>query len=134
MTASSATQSFEIFLVAVPGLEHALCDEVRDLGFAGAEVTAGGVTFVGTWPDVWRANLMVRGATRILARIASFRAQHLAQLDKRAASVDWPTWLRPGTKVAVEAVCRKSRIYHSGAAAERVERALVAGAGMVLSD
>ena len=76
-------EPFEIYLVATPGLEAPLCAEAREAGFA-AHLAEGGVTFTGGWPDVWRANLHLRGATRVLARIGSFRALHLAQLDKRA--------------------------------------------------
>ena len=34
---------FEIFLVALPGLEPVLCDEARALGFAGVSIVPGGV-------------------------------------------------------------------------------------------
>ena len=92
---------FEIFLVATPGLEATLCDEALAKGFAGAGVIDGGVAFVGGWPEVWRANLELRGATRVLARIAAFRAMHLAQLDKRARKVAWGEVLRRDVPVAV---------------------------------
>ena len=59
-----------------------------------------------------------------MARLASFRALHLAQLDKRARKLPWADWLAPEVPVSVEATCRKSRIYHAGAAAQRVSRAL----------
>ena len=58
---------FEIFLTAPPGLEQALLGEVREAGFAGAEAVPGGVTCQGGWPEVWRANLTLRGAGRVLA-------------------------------------------------------------------
>lgn len=115
---------FEIFLVAIPGLEGALLAEAQELRFAGAKAVAGGVALVGGWPEVWRANLEIRGASRVLARIASFRAMHLAQLDKRARKVAWREVLRPHLPFRVEASCTKSRIYHSGAAAQRIERAI----------
>lgn len=115
---------FEIFLVATPGLEAALADEAREAGFAAPRVVEGGVAFDGGWPEVWRANLELRGATRVLARIASFRALHLAQLDKRARRVAWRELLRPDVPVTVEASCRRSRIYHAGAAAQRVATAI----------
>ncbi|WP_126978645.1 THUMP domain-containing class I SAM-dependent RNA methyltransferase [Frigidibacter oleivorans] len=115
---------FEIFLVAPPGVEPWLCDEARAAGFAEATAVAGGVTVRGGWPEVWRANLVLRGAVRVLARIGSFRALHLAQLDKRARRFPWAGVLRPDVPVRVEVTCRASRIYHAGAAAQRIETAL----------
>ncbi|HEV7291790.1 MAG TPA: class I SAM-dependent RNA methyltransferase [Devosia sp.] len=116
--------TFEIYLVATPGLEAGLCDEAHAVGFTGARVTDGGVAFLGKWPDVWRANLELRGATRVLARIGSFRAMHLAQLDKRARKIAWGEVLRADIPVEVEAACKRSRIYHAGAAAQRVATAI----------
>jgi hypothetical protein len=127
-------QQFEIFLVAVPGLEAALCDEARETGFAGAQGVAGGVTISGGWRDVMRANLVLRGASRVLVRIASFRAMHLAQLDKRARKVPWADFLRADVPVSVEASCRKSRIYHAGAAAQRIAKAIAGELGAPIAD
>jgi len=127
-------EPFEIYLVATPGLEAPLCAEALEAGFAGAQIVAGGVAFMGHWPDVWRANLVLRGATRVLARIASFRALHLAQLDKRASKLDWKSHLRPDVPVKVEASCKRSRIYHAGAAAQRVGNAIAAELGAPVSD
>ncbi|WP_451985084.1 THUMP domain-containing class I SAM-dependent RNA methyltransferase [Azospirillum endophyticum] len=120
----TAPQPFEIFLVAAPGLEPVLYAEAVDRGFTDPTVVKGGVTVTGGWPEVWRANLELRGATRVLARIASFRALHLAQLDKRARRVPWAEILRADVPVRVEASCKASRIYHAGAAAQRIERAI----------
>lgn len=120
----------EIFLSGTPGFEHLLRDEAAALGFAEATAVPGGVTCGGGWPEVWRANLMLRGAGRVLARVARFRAMHLAQLDKRARKVDWAGLLRPDIPYRVEATCRKSRIYHAGAATERVETAIADALGV----
>ncbi|MGH1353780.1 MAG: THUMP domain-containing class I SAM-dependent RNA methyltransferase [Thalassovita sp.] len=125
-------QRFEIFLVATPGLEAPLCAEAQEVGFARAVVVPGGVTLMGGWPEVWRANLMLRGATRVLARIGSFRAFHLAQLDKRSKKFDWTAVLRADVPVRVEVTCKKSKIYHAGAASQRIEGGLVA-AGLTVS-
>jgi putative N6-adenine-specific DNA methylase len=116
----------EIFVVTAPGLEGMLAEEARALGFAVTGTSPGGLTVAGGWPEVWRANLELRGATRVLVRVAAFRALHLAQLDKRSRKLPWSDWLRPDVPVRVEAVCRKSRIYHAKAATERVARALEA--------
>ena len=114
----------EIFLAAPPGLEPALLAEARAKGFAAPRAVPGGVETSGPWSEVWRANLVLRGASRVLVRVASFRALHLAQLDKRARKLDWAAILRPDQPVRVEAACRKSRIYHAGAAAQRIARAI----------
>lgn len=114
----------ELYLVVAPGLEPVLAEEARGAGFAVEGTSPGGVTLRGGWPEVWRANLTLRGATRVLVRIASFPVFHLAQLDKRARKVDWALVLPPDTPIKVEATCRKSKIYHAGAAAQRVERAI----------
>lgn len=115
---------FEIFLAAPPGLEPVLADEARAAGFDTPVAVAGGVTIRGDWPAVWRANLDLRGAGRVLVRLGAFRAVHLAQLDKRARRFPWGAVLRPDRPVRVEAVCRRSRIYHAGAAAQRLETAI----------
>ena len=116
---------FEIFLATQPGLETLLLDEVIERGFQRAKATGGGVTIWGDWNDVWRANLTLRGASKVLARIGEFRAFHLAQLDKRSRKFPWGDTLMPGHTVKVEVVTnRKSKIYHAGAAIERIERAI----------
>ena len=124
---------FEIFLVCPPGLEEVLCAEALEKGFAGAAVLPGGVAFEGGWPEVWRANLSLRGATRVLARVGSFMAFHLAQLDKRARRFPWGDILRPEVPVRVQVTCKGSKIYHAGAATQRIETALRDSHAMTVS-
>ena len=115
---------FEIFLVASPGLEAVLCEEAQAKGFTDPTPVPGGVNVRGGWPEVWRANLELRGASRVLARIGAFRVFHLAQLDKRSRKFDWASVLRPDVPVRVEVTCKSSRIYHAGAASQRIETAI----------
>ncbi|MEX0300607.1 MAG: class I SAM-dependent RNA methyltransferase [Kordiimonas sp.] len=114
----------EIFLVTVPGLEGALFSEAKENGFKNPELEKGGVTIRGSWQEVWRANLVMRGASHVLVRLGNFRAVHLAKLDKHARKFPWADTLRPDVPVRVEVTCRKSRIYHHKAAAERFENAI----------
>jgi len=124
----------EVFLVASPGLEAALSDEARAAGYADAAAVKGGVLIAGGLPEAMRANLVLRGATRVVLRVARFRAMHLAQLDKRARKLPWGEWLRKDIPVMVEASCLKSKIYHAGAAAERVSRAIAEELGAPVAD
>lgn len=117
--------TFEIFLVTLPGLEAFLLAEAREQGFKKPVQISGGVLIQGGWSEVWRANLVLRGASKVLARIGEFRAHHLAQLDKHARNFPWADFIAPGHSVKVEvSTNRKSEIYHSGAAEQRFERAI----------
>lgn len=119
------TSEFEILLTTPPGLEVWLLEEVTEAGFKRAKIIRGGVTIWGGWHDVWRANLTLRGASKVLVRFGEFRAFHLAQLDKRARKFPWGDVLTPGVKVKVEVITnRRNKIYHAGAAVERIERAI----------
>jgi putative N6-adenine-specific DNA methylase len=115
-----------VFLVGIPGLEDALEAEALRAGFDGVTRVPGGVEIAGGLAEAARANMVLRTAVRVLWRVASFRAMHLAQLDKRSRKLPWADWLRPEVPVRVEAVCRASRIYHDKAARQRVAGALEA--------
>lgn len=131
----SDTAALTIFAITLPGLEATLADEIRTLGFHVDTVEPGGVTFAGGWPVVWRANLELRCATRVLVRLGSFMAFHLAQLDKRASKYPWADVLDPAVPVRVEvATSRKSKIYHAGAATARIAGGLEAQGFTVAAD
>ena len=115
---------FEIFLVTHPGLESTLRDELVEKRFSAPKIEAGGVAIRGDWPDVWRANLEIRGASKVLARISQFRVVHLSQLDKLSRRFDWASILRETVPVRVQATCKGSKIYHAKAAAQRIETAI----------
>ena len=124
---------FEIFLSVPPGFEFLMRAEAKEAGFPDPQMTPGGVTFRGGWPDIWRANLMLRGAGRVLARIGGFHVGHLAQLDKLSRRFPWGDILRKDQPVRVEVTCKKSKIYHQRAAAQRIETALTDSFGATLS-
>ncbi|MBO6826737.1 MAG: hypothetical protein JJ879_11095 [Sneathiella sp.] len=128
----SVSDKMEILLVTVPGLEELLRAEAVENGFKKPEVTYGGVTIRGYWSDVWRANLTLRGASRVLVRLGAFRVTHLAKLDQFAHEFPWEQTFNAGAHIRVEASCKKSKIYHKKAAAERFEKALVDRIGAVI--
>ncbi len=123
------TDALTIFLAAPPGLEPVLKNEAEEHGFTVTAQVAGGVEIAGHWPDVWRANLVLRGTSRVLVRIAQMPVLHLAQLDKRARRLPWADVLQRGTPIRVDAVCKRSKIYHDRAAAQRIATAIQETAG-----
>jgi putative N6-adenine-specific DNA methylase len=113
----------EAWAIAAPGLEPLLEAELRALGIAG-RADAGGVAWMGDLRSVMRANLHSRLATRVLVRAARFRATTFWELERLAAKVEWGRFVAPGAAVAFRVTCRKSKLYHSDAVAERLGRAV----------
>lgn len=107
------------FAVAAPGLEPIVAGELVRLGLA-ATVVEGGAEFEGTLADVQRANLHLRAANRVLVRLGSFRATAFHELERLSNKLEWQRVVGRGSALAVRASCRKSRLYHSDAVAERV--------------
>jgi putative N6-adenine-specific DNA methylase len=85
---------------------------------------SGGMEFEGTLTQVYQANLHMRTSSRVTVRLGEFIAITFAELRKKAAKLPWEIYLRPGQNVTVQAVCHKSRLYHSDAVAERVRGAI----------
>jgi len=77
------------------------------------------------------ANVHLRTASRVLVRVDEFRAATFHELETRGARIDWRRWIVPGRDVELRVTCRKSRLYHSGAVAERVAKVLAPVAGRV---
>ena len=67
--------------------------------FKQVSAVPGGVTVKGGWPDVWRANLWIRGAGRVIANLDSFKVDHLALLEKRSRQVPWAECVASGCAV-----------------------------------
>ena len=111
--------TLDIFAVAAPGLEPIVASEIVALG-PQPQVVEGGVSFAGTLADVQRANLHLRAASRVVVRLGTFRATAFHELERFAGKLAWGTVLGAGASIAVRATCRKSRLYHSDAVAERV--------------
>src|SRR5262245_30949551 len=113
----------DLFAVAPPGTEPLLERELAALGIEGRAVP-GGVELSGDAATIRRVNLESRLASRLLLRLGTFRTLHLNELEKLTAKLEVAPFLRGDEPLSVRATCRKSRIYHSGAAEERVHRAL----------
>ncbi|MEM9348634.1 MAG: class I SAM-dependent RNA methyltransferase [Pseudomonadota bacterium] len=116
--------ALSIFLPCPPGLEAALREEAAEIGLPSPRALPGGVESHAAWEDIWRANLWLRGATRVLVRLGIFRAGSLPELEAAARRFPWLDHLAAREPVRLDITCRKSRIAHAGAAAQKLERAL----------
>ena len=114
------------FAVTAPGLEPFTALELSRL-FPDREPVpeAGGVTFRGSLADLYRANLHLRTASRVLARLGMpFLARDFDELRQKAARLPWERFLAPGQPVALRVTCHKSKLYHSDAVARVLALAL----------
>jgi putative N6-adenine-specific DNA methylase len=85
----------------------------------------GGIEWRGDMTSVLRANLGLRIASRVVVRVARFHATSFAELEREARKVGWRRVIPPGSTVRFRVTCKKSRLYHSDAVAQRIADAIV---------
>jgi putative N6-adenine-specific DNA methylase len=129
----------KLFAVCAPGLEPFTALELNQLGLIGShspsqseniltesgpQYESGGIEFQGSLHDVYRANLYLRTASRVLVRLGEFYASAFPELRRKASRLLWENYLAPERPIALRVTCKKSRLYHEGAVAERLEGAI----------
>lgn len=93
-------------------------------GFA-IQTGSGGITFKGDLTALFRANLHLRTASRILARLGNFfYATSYPVLQKRASRLPWERFITPGQPVSMRVTCHQSKLYHSDVVARSVSAAM----------
>jgi len=130
-TPSAPPNPLRCFAVTAPGLESIAAAELAALGVPRQALRpeTGGVEWTGDARSLYAANLHLRTASRVLVRVAEFRATAFWELERRARPLPWEQWIPKGAAVDVRATCRKSRLYHSDAVAERVVDAIAKRTG-----
>jgi putative N6-adenine-specific DNA methylase len=113
------------FAITAPGLEALLAAELTALGLPPHDSETGGVEFETDRAGLYRANLHLRVASRVVVRMAAFKAAHFSDLERHAAAIDWKAWIPPGAAVHFRITSRKSRLYHQKAIADRLEAAVL---------
>ncbi len=114
----------DAFAIAAPGLAPLVARELETLGVSPLAVEPAGVAFAGSPEAIFRVNCWSRLASRVIVRLAAFEARDFATLEKQAQRVPWELVLANGETAALSVTCRKSRLYHSDAVAERVARGI----------
>ncbi|MDQ3555282.1 MAG: class I SAM-dependent RNA methyltransferase, partial [Gemmatimonadota bacterium] len=117
--APPSAEPLALFAVTAPGLEPLAAAELAGMGI-GATPEPGGVAWEGTREQLFDANLRLRTASRVLLRIAEFRARTWWELERHARRVAWERWLGDERAVRLRVTSRKSKLYHQGAVAERL--------------
>ncbi len=113
----------DCFAITAPDLESVCANELRALGLR-PKVETGGVTWSGPVDTIATANLWLRTASRVIVRVAEFRVTAFHELERRANRIEWERFVAPGAAVEFRVTCRKSKLYHSDAVAERLMTAV----------
>ena len=125
------------FLAIVPlGFEQTLA---RELEFCHPQVVSDGkVEFTAKITDAWKAVAYTRIANRIMMHIADFKAENFRDLEKKASEIPWELYLpchpeqsnascEVEGSIIIHVTCKHSRLYHSDAVAERLQKVIEGG-------
>ncbi len=119
--------NIRFFATAAKGTESLVAQELAAIGALNIRSTVGGVHFKGGLETLYRANLWLRTANRVLMPIAEFACPTPEALYENARNVRWRDWMTVDTTFAVDCNCRDSQITHSHYAALKVKDAIVDG-------
>lgn len=116
------TERLDAAAICTPGLESFLEAELMDLGCKPKAGKFGVVPFKATNRQLYSANVWLRTASRVLVRVATFRATDFAHLELRAREIDWAQWIGDDVAPEFRVTSRKSRLYHTEGIAQRLHK------------
>ena len=112
------------FATCARGLEGVLARELAGLGAVEPWPGRGGVTFQGDNALLYRANLWLRTAVRVLRPLLEADVRSTDELYDAVRTIDWSEYLTPDHTLAVDCNVRDSAITHSLYASRRVKDAI----------
>ena len=122
------------FAVTAPGLEPFTRQETIELDLLPAldistdptaDIEPGGVTFKGELEALYRANLHLRTANRVLARLGNFfYAKTYKDLQEKASRLPWERFIHPGQPVALRITYHQSQLNHARPISDAVNNAV----------
>lgn len=107
----------QYFATCARGIEPVLAEELAELGAANVQPGRGGVGFAGDRAMLYRANLWLRTAIRVLKPVLEASVASPEELYDAVRTVDWSRYLTPEHTLAVDCNVRDSPLTHSKYAA-----------------
>ncbi len=112
------------FATCARGLEPLLANELHNIGAEQVREGRGGCDFVGDRVLMYKANLWLRTAVRVLVPIGQAKIMSPEELYDWVRSFDWQQYMTVDHTLAVDCNVRDSRITHSLYASRRVKDAI----------
>lgn len=116
---------FTCFAAVPRGAEELAASELEAIGITGASAGKGGVSFVTDRVGLYRGNLWLRTASRLLVQLATFTCKSPEELYKGVHLIPWQDIITPAMTLAVDCSLRDSALTHSGFVALKTKDAVV---------
>jgi putative N6-adenine-specific DNA methylase len=123
-TAGARAGDFPMTAKTLPGLEGVLAQELQALGAREVQPQRLAVTFSGAEDLLYRANLCLRTALRVLVPLKDFSADHTSRIYEAALDVPWEAYLRADGSFAVDAAANSRTFTHGSYCALKVKDAV----------
>ncbi len=107
------------------GLETVLAQELQQLGAKNIQMLKRAVSFSGDQKLLYRANLELRTALRILVPFHTFRARHESAFYSKVKAIDWSQFMQPADTLAIDALTHSKYFKHSKYIALKTKDAIV---------
>ncbi len=107
------------------GFEELLAKELRDLGALEVNIGVRNVSFVGDTGFMYKANLGLRTAIKILKPINSFRVANEQDLYDRIYKMPWDNYMSESGSLAIDATVHSTIFTHSQYIALKTKDAIV---------
>lgn len=114
----------EVYVITPPGIEQITARELRAIGVKVPAIGRGGLRVRMTTAELYRSNVALRTASRVLLRVGRFEAEDFGALARGIGAIPFTKWLTPGAPAEVRVDCVASRLHHTGAVEERVRHLL----------
>lgn len=117
-------EKFEMIAKTHQGLESVLAEELRSIGAEDINQTTKTVSFKGDKEMLYKANIQLRTALRILKPIYSFKARTEDEFYGQAKKFDWLSVMNISQKYAVDSVVSSEAFNHSRYVALKLKDAI----------
>ena len=107
------------------GLENVLADELKALGAKEIEILNRAVSFKGNNALMYKANLWLRTALKILKPIQTFKTRNEVDLYKGIAQIDWSDYMNVDDTLSINTVVASPYFNHSQFVALKAKDAIV---------
>ncbi|MGB6268288.1 MAG: THUMP domain-containing protein [Olleya sp.] len=118
-------ENFKMVAKTLFGFEELLAKELRQLGAQEVKIGVRNVTFAGDKGFMYKANLGLRTATKILKPIHSFKIKTEQDLYDKVYKMDWSQYLKPTGSLAIDATVNSTVFTHSLYISQKTKDAIV---------